>query len=293
MPTTKLATKFEFVDIVEMSADGWIAMEDNPRQRNTEHRASKAVHLFVPLPLHVHLDAARLPDGSMVKVDGHTRAWLWKNGKVAKPDRVFVRRWRCRNMEEAKELYTLFDNQHAVETTGDKLFGAMRENEIKFISDLLSTRRFSAGLRIAQETFAGHSSFNADLVYESFRAWMPEFQMLDECAPRTRKFQSPVIAAALLTFRLFGEKAQEFWIKYQQGLGDKSAGRMDAVQALTERYGDIAKQGQFWGAKNRSYIIRVTIAAYQAHVAGKSFTEDDPLAPIAAAQLKRLVKEAQ
>lgn len=290
---TVTAQKFEYARTVEMTADEWIALPDNGRQRNTAVRALKALHLLAPLPLHNHLDAALLPDGSMVKADGHTRAYLWKNGSVPKPDRVFVRLWRCVDEAEERDLYTFFDNQHAVETTSDKLYGAMRENEIKFISDLLSTNRFSGGLRIASELYDGHNAYSKDMVYRVFRDWMPEFQMLDEVAPKTRKFQSPIIASALLTFKLFGSAAQDFWGRYQQGLGDKTGGRMDAVQALDERYGDIARQGQFWGAKNRSFIVRLTVAAYQAHVDGVTFTEDDPLSPITAAQLKKLIENAR
>lgn len=53
----------------------WFAMPDNPRQRDTENRARAASrkHLQSPHPTHRNVSAAQLPDGRLVKLDGHTR----------------------------------------------------------------------------------------------------------------------------------------------------------------------------------------------------------------------------
>lgn len=48
--------------------------------------------------------AAALPGGRLIKLDGHTRAFLWASGQLQKPPCVYVRVYLAANMEEAKEL---------------------------------------------------------------------------------------------------------------------------------------------------------------------------------------------
>ena len=67
---------------IRMSVDEWIKVKANPRQRDTEKHAAKAKHLLTPSPDHAHVSAARLPNETLVKLDGHTRALLWKRGTV-------------------------------------------------------------------------------------------------------------------------------------------------------------------------------------------------------------------
>ena len=66
----------------KMTVAEWIKVEDNPIQRDTEHHAAKAKHLLTPLPSHAFVFACELPNGKLIKLDGHTRALLWQRGQV-------------------------------------------------------------------------------------------------------------------------------------------------------------------------------------------------------------------
>lgn len=69
----------------KMLVEDWIKVEDNPIQRDTEKHAAKAKHLMTPHPSHSFVFAAELPNGKLIKLDGHTRALMWRRKDVSPP----------------------------------------------------------------------------------------------------------------------------------------------------------------------------------------------------------------
>lgn len=63
----------------KMSLHQWLQVPDNPRQRDTIRHATKAAkdHLSEPSLTHLEVSAAELPNGELLKLDGHTRSYLW------------------------------------------------------------------------------------------------------------------------------------------------------------------------------------------------------------------------
>ena len=131
-----------------MSVSQWIAVPDCPIQRDTERHASKAKHLLKPLDIHAVTFAAELPDGSLVKLDGHTRALLWKRNQVRHPPEVRVNVIPVKNIAEANVLYGTLDSKDALETASDKISGGFHAIEFQPKSGLLIAGGLANALRL-------------------------------------------------------------------------------------------------------------------------------------------------
>lgn len=255
--------------VVEMTVDEWAVVPPNPRQRNTQAHARKNKKLHTLDPLHASVNAARLPDGRLIKLDGHTRDFLWNTRQVIGPTVIFVTVWNCRNVTAS---YLRFDSPDAVENITDLLYGLCHEFDIKFESDFLLEFHFASGLAMAQQFYYGHQSYTRDKVIEVLQDWTPELLLLDGCSPTREWFISPVIAGALLIMRSDGIEAQRFLMGVQQNAGTKGDGKIDAVQALVEFIVHVKDKRQIWGNAARGNIIRTVVATFQAYKEDRSYT---------------------
>lgn len=247
---------------IRMGIDEWVDVPSNPIQRDTERHARKASHLLTPHPSHMRVAMALMPDGSRCKLDGHTRAYLWDQGKVAPPEFLAVDIYECRTLGEAVDLYQTFDSNSAVESTTDKVHGAMRAACVEFESELLKSERYAGAMRVASEAMFGQNYGKEQTVYDLFAYWLPELQLLDACAPTRRRFGTGVATSALITLRRYGPKALDFWKLYSMGAGTKMQGEKDAVQALEERIENQRSQKQLSGRGNVQDIIRTCLSAF-------------------------------
>lgn len=220
---------------IKMSVSDWIAVPDNPIQRDTERHAAKAKHLLVPMPTHSHVSAAKLPDGSLVKLDGHTRALMWQRGMVAKPPHVEVAIISVKSIQDAKDLYTHFDSKDAVETAVDKISGGFRDIGFQPESALLKSGQIGSALRIAWIVMHGYAKEKAAKnTYEMVNEFSAEILALDELGLGKRAAFSGIIAAFLLSYRKYDEQCLPFWRAVFGNAGNKVNGKMDAVQAINE-----------------------------------------------------------
>ncbi|TAZ20694.1 hypothetical protein ELH77_18995 [Rhizobium ruizarguesonis] len=261
--------------VVMLDKASFAAIPDNTRQRDTESRARRAQHLRKLHPSHQKVNIARFPDGRLMKLDGHSRSFLWMSGQVPAPEVIYADVWDCQTEEDAKDLYMTFDSQDAVENSMDRIFGGLKEKGIKFQSEFMQSGRFSAAMRIADETLYGwkkYHSVRGQAFYDMLFNWLPELTLLDECRPSRKKFIAPVMAAALLTFRRHGADANAFWSTYSAGKGTKVDGEMDAVQAFQERIYRLTRDGKTAGRDNHAAIIRVAISAFEAFREDRFYT---------------------
>lgn len=264
LPTSPAQSQ-RYGGVTELSVDHWITVPDNPRQRDTETRARRAKHLREPHPTHCLVNMARLPDGTCRKLDGHTRAYLWQQGTLERPAKVFATIWHCSSIEDVKALYGTFDSTDAVETVGDRVFGAVREHEIKFDSELLGSLRFASGMRVASDLMEGQIASRSKTIYEMVDYWLPELRLLDECRPSRKRFHTGVMAAALLTFRRYGPEASNFWKTFAMGAGTKINGDRDAIQALEERMEYLRSHQGVTGRGNANQVVRICLSAFDAY----------------------------
>lgn len=250
----------------KMKVSDWIKVMDNPIQRDTEKHAAKAKHLLTPLSIHAIVCAAQLPDGRLVKLDGHTRALLWKRNQVRHPPELEVNIIDVADMEEAKRLYQTLDSKEALETVTDKVSGAFGEHNFHPESALLKRGSIASALRmcwsihrsgsIAGGDRAVRSSFS---IYEAVEEFSNEIFALDAYDLKSSSTSSGIVAAFILTHRKHGAKILPFWTAVFANGGTKCDGKMDAVQALNELV--LSRRGKFGGVVTADTTARAVMAA--------------------------------
>lgn len=261
----------EYDGTIEIKPEEWASVFDNPRQRDTESRARRASHLMTPHPSHCKVNMALLPDGRRYKLDGHTRSYIWSAGTVAAPPVLYVDVWRCRSLEDAKELYSTFDSKAAVETAADQVFGAKKDAGAEFKSRLLKSGRFVSGMKFGHVFLHGVDKFNSLDTYALLKEWLAELRLLDKCEPTSRRFHTGITSAALLTLRRYGEDAVDFWTRFAAGTGIKTGGVTDPVQALEERMERRRGQNRLGGSTNVQEICGIAISAFERDRHGETY----------------------
>ena len=257
---------------VFMSLEDWISVRDNPRQRDTEKHARKARHLFIPCPSHHVVSAARLPSGELIKLDGHTRCFLWETEKIPQPRQLAVDVYDVPDLKAATELYIVFDNRGAVETVADQISGALKQSRTVFQSPLLRSGRFGNSVKSVFIAMMGDSiSRHPEFTYKAVDYFLPQLRLLDQCDPKPDRFIGGIVMAALVTFKRYGSNAVDFWTRYSHGLGTKLDGEMDAVQAL-EKAVDQFKIGRVNTNSGRRELMARAISAFEADRRGHTYT---------------------
>lgn len=246
--------------VMEMSVSDWIAVPDNPRQRNTIRRANSAVrgHLSHYEKIHQVVFAATMNDVVRWKLDGHTRAYLWAEGLMDTPPdgKVLVILIPVRNVAEAKEVYDQLDCQNALKQPSDIIYGATREHKFQLSSPLLRSCTFTTQLKIAQtgRSFSGHPG---TLV----KAWRDELIQLDKLNLSSN--YTIMIAVMLLSIRRDGiESAGPFWKLLDDNAGVKDKGKMDGPEALHQMIDLRRAEGRTAGYEN---LIQICSSAWDAY----------------------------
>lgn len=216
------------VERMMMIVDDWIEVEDCPMQRDTAARAKKAQdYLRRPLPTHYEVSAARYGD-KLIKLDGHTRALLWKEGTIDRIcDSVNVTIYTVNSLAEMRSLYESFDSKLASKTAYDNTLSAVKSNGLVLSSTVLRTARFGQALNVASQLPASER-------YEQVRMFVPELEMLDELNMGSSSCWNPHIAAALLTLKLHGPAARDFWHRVNHNDGCSEGGVGDPVFTVNQ-----------------------------------------------------------
>lgn len=217
-----------------MTITKWIRVADCPIQRNTEKHAKFAAnnHLKEPSITHYQVYAARLPNGKTYKLDGHTRALLWKQKKLARMiPNVSVTVFHVKTLDDVYEMYTHFDNANAAENTKDRFHGALRAHGVKVNSSLCQTGGMTTGIYFWAYPVRKHGAQNA--IYDIIEPWIPCVQQIDDLGFTSYGNNSGIIAAMLITFARDGNDAKKFWQRYGQMQGIKTIEGRDGVEALT------------------------------------------------------------
>jgi hypothetical protein len=195
--------------IKEMTVAKWIAVKDNPIQRDTERHAARAKHLLNPKDTHAAVSAAELPDGTLIKLDGHTRALLWARNQVTPPAAVTVTIYPVKNLAGAEDLYKTFDAKEAMETMADKITGGYHRAGFKPESTYLSSAQITNALRIAWRGL--HATSVDDVVkvevYDIIEEFLPELVQFDTFSVTNHangkiKIPGAVFGAFLLSYRM-------------------------------------------------------------------------------------------
>lgn len=257
---------------ITMELEDWISVRDNPRQRDTERHAERARHLLIPSPTHHVVSAARLPSGELVKLDGHTRCFLWENARIPQPKTLEVDVYDVPSLVAAGELYVTFDSAGAMETLTDQVYGACRQKGVEFESQLLKNNRFGSACKQLFTLMFGESlSQHPEFTYNAVAYFMPQLREFDKINPKWKGFPTGMMMAVLITMKRYGHSALDFWQRYAEGLGVKIDGEMDAVQALEIAVMRWRAEGRWGRAATRDLLARA-VAAFEADRRGDTYT---------------------
>jgi len=250
-----------------MSCDRFIAVKDNPRQRDTIAHAKTAMkkHLRQESPLHLRV-AVATTGSEMWKLDGHTRAYLWETGKLQKPQHVNVDVYYVADRKEAEMLYKGFDNRDSVETTRDVIFGDLRSLGIKFTSSLLTQNQFKSVMKLIQPCKTLSE-------YDSISLLKNELLEMDSWGLSKKNMPAGIVAYFLLDLivkRNDQEKLKEFAIKYNEDAGIKTGKYFDGVYALTEHIKRRKMVGSMYGWLNYEGMMSCAYVCVDNYIAGRS-----------------------
>ncbi|AGH81599.1 hypothetical protein PCNPT3_08305 [Psychromonas sp. CNPT3] len=298
--------------IIILPTEKFLPIPDNPVQRDTVARALKANkgkgHLRHPHPAHTVVSIALLIDETIdtlaltaeevlnmvlddmfekMKLDGHTRSYLWDNDMLDAPPNLICSVYFVDDIEQAKDFYRAYDSNKAVETGKDKLFSSLRD---AFGYAPTSKLWKKTGVKVAIEVaFNNNNSMPDEKLYN--------FHKTDQYACHTLKtidkstklnlkaFTASVMAAMFLTVLRDGAQALEFWEKYSNAEGEFSKGKMDAIMMATTYFDEVATMGRadFTGTRP-NYILTghgrdvhpiytpMYLSYYEAWKSGKTFT---------------------
>ncbi|MBK8168649.1 MAG: hypothetical protein IPK64_22100 [bacterium] len=265
------------IETFEMPVEDWIALPDHPHQRNTRRHAN-APHLKFArraggaVADHLsHTVAARLGE-TCYKVDGHTRAHLWAQGKLPRPERVHVTLYRVADRAELDRLYAIFDSASAAKNRNDEVFAGYRECGIeprsKRLRDGLLGDALNIALRGAARTQQSRRRPELDL-FRAVAVFKDELVLLDGIDPQPNPFYSGVVAAALIGLALYPtDRTLDFFDKMNRKEGNRKAGRSDPVDAALTVVQEMMLAKAVVNAVRQAEICARTLRALLTWIAG-------------------------
>jgi hypothetical protein len=264
---------------VEMPVAEWIAMPDHPRQRDTERHSRKSHWKLArgargPVAEALRWVIAADFAGTLYKVDGHTRAYLWDNQRLPVPKTVFATIYRCKSISDVNEVYGVFDTQVASETLYDQVTGAFREQGLDLKSKRLRAGTIVDALSIARRAQAGGKD-DFDL-YEAVAYFSQELRLLDSVDPQPDQFHTGVVSAALLALALNSNSLKFFarlaTMKVPDSKSPKKKEVFDPVERVLWNIAKIKKDKTGWKPDVQMELCTSTLGAIESWKKG----EKDP-----------------
>lgn len=277
------------VDSYKVPTREWFDVERHPLQRREDLRPTR--HLRGIFKSHWVVFMIALPDGRTIKVDGHTRSWLWANSKLEMPPYLVVIVYSVASMTEAETLYEHHDSRNAVKQAKDTIQSALNAEGVDLNTDFLRAGKFSSMLSLAC-TAAGISV--RDTAYrDRVNAFKSELLLLDSIVDlREKQFPIGFGAAALLGLRKHGKKALAFLQAFNDGLGVCSGKKQDDVHRLTILYKEARSGKTLAGIANNNAHMQSALPLIDRYIdhPGKLF-EQAPSKITLAAYLDRVHTE--
>lgn len=270
------------MSLMMMTPGKWADVTANPAQRDTVKHAAKAVkgHLSCSVVTQSLVQAANVAGIGLVKLDGHTRSYLWKNNELAAPDLVGVVIYEVGSMADAISLYKTIDQSGATEDAKDKLSGAFSLCGIYPKSGAIT----QSGLTSALALIAGKQID----IYEYSKIFKAEIIDIDGENFGKGKFVAGLLAAVIVGYIRRGPVALEFFRKYNGDQGVKNGNVCDNVEALASFIKEARLKRQIGGAGNHAAIAAVALNGLERYIAGMDKVRG-PLKPL---DLRAYINEA-
>lgn len=264
---------------IEVDAETFMNLPDNPIQRDTEKHAAFAQkrHLSKDSPTHRSVAVAEYRGRLLCKLDGHTRTLMWRDGRLTMPDTVDMTIYPISDPRDAETFYKQFDNRYATETTADRISGAMRAAGITPQSTLLRGNNYATALKMAN---SGGSSSGGDDEYELVSLWRDVIIEVDSWELPRNPFKGTGLVA--LMFLLVAaethviENVRTFFQKFANKEGVKNGSAKDGVQALCEHMEHRRIKGTMTGQENMRDIMSKGLSCVNAWCKGVTITNVQP-----------------
>lgn len=264
-----------FLGQVEMPFNEWCKIPDHPHQRDTAKHAQRSKHLQSFSEIQRKMTLARLPNGAIFKVDGHTRAYMWQRGLtigLPNPTTLMLKvdQWGVADEQALAKAYDTFDNRNAVDTVADEVFSAAKAAGIEFKSKLLRSGRYASAIKRVYILLTPDRPQEDYTLRDASTFFSKELKLLDSINPTAVDFTSGFTSGALFTLALDGTEAVDFWSRYQEGTGTKIGNQCDAIQALIHLR-DYVRGNNMTGSTQADEEFRQCIAGYLAHKVDRQY----------------------
>ena len=180
--------------------------------------------------------------GVKYKLDGHSRGFLWKSGRLdpvtngnGKEMKLTVDVYAVDDVQGVMDLYRVFDSDTAVEKTSDKMQGGFSYYGFKPQHPSMFTGSTVSAMRVM--TFPNKYGEDRVLsIYDLVQPWIPTFKLMDAIHPFSNHviFQAPIKAAMMMSVLRDGNKALSFWSAYHDEDISRTKVSKDGMYAARE-----------------------------------------------------------
>ena len=245
-----------------MKVEKFCSLPEHPKQRETINRAYKynleGKHLSKPDKMHLDVKAVRF-QGKIYKLDGHTRAYLWKKGdlKTISSSLICII-YEANDEAEFFSMYDRCDSADSVEKGTDRIYSALKLCGVK------NKNLFKAaahGLTSAMREMTPDYKGEKNMV-PLVKAWLPEIKALSKIPDLTTKIMpSAFIAGFLMAHRYARQNGNdtksvvELFAKYADKESAKlEGGKYNAIYGLHELRHRADKQKLLCHVRNNNWI---------------------------------------
>lgn len=255
----------------------WLGIPDHPRMRDVERHSRKAhwqfaAHARGAIAQALRTVAAAELDGVLYKLDGHTRSYLWKEGRLAPPQNVLVNVFPCRSSQDFHDLYNALRSPFAIEERYESVLGAFRAHKLELTSGRLRDGMVVDAFYIAltgtarSNQKAGQDVHELD-IYTAVGCFRDELLALDAVKPRAEVFHGGVVAGALLGLAMRPSGLDFFAELSRRGRRHNateptSGGRRDPVGALLFHLQEVKESKSSWVKRNQEDLCARTLGAF-------------------------------
>ena len=223
----------ENIESTTMTVDEWCAIEGCSTQRDTEKhiRTARKNHLMELKLSHLKVACAKLPNGKLVMLDGHSRAMLWERSMLTRPETLFIDIYPCKNQAEIRELYLHFESSFSVESVNDKKDGALRHLGIIPKSRLIKSGGITTSLKSISTRRLAWRFLDMLTVIKPFKK---ELLLIDEQNYPSVGIPAPALSTLIITVKMYGVDAFPFWDGFINDEGSKTKHSKDGIFAACE-----------------------------------------------------------
>lgn len=283
--------KVEKLDMRRMTVKQWIAVPNNPAQDPERAKRPNNWHLRKYHPELAKVMMAEYPDGSTCKINGHSRCYMWAEGKVDFiPEMLNVEVVQVTDRIDAMSKLGIEDSSEAVKQAPDNVYLGFRLNDVPAESTFFkSGRNFATPLqyafrhlsldarqaaadkyglvRIAESNGSKRSRNKAD-VGTHIAALRPQLISLDAFATKylTSKPSAPLITSYLMAHLKYGEKIVNFYERVVSKAGVKIGTKSDAVNMVWDLIQKAPKTHKNVHVNNSPLSGAITLGAQAAHI---------------------------